>query len=407
MHENLVEMFRDRPDFAADLLAGTLGITVPPFEKARVSPGDLNDIMPTEFRADLVVSLTRGDKVVLAVIVEAQLRTDARKRRSWPAYVGTLYARLGCPVVLLVVCPNRKAARWCAMPIAFGIPNLVLTPLVLGPHQVPAVLDIAAARRVPELAILSVLTYGDRSPDQRLIFEAFLSVLSAFDDDHAERYTEVILATLQATARAHLEELMSTASAEFPTPFLDRWREKYKTKLEAMAKAQAEAEVAAQVKADVAVRAAQVAQQVAQQVAAQVEQQIATQVEQQVAAYREQQIAQVEQQVAAYKEQQVAAQVEQQVAAQLEQQVAAQVEQQVAAQVAEATAQAKIEAMAAVKTEMKMAAKAEAALTVLSARGVAPTDRERERILSCTDSDQLDLWLRRAATVATTEELFS
>ena len=49
---------------------------------------------------------------------------------------------------------------------------------------------------------------------------------------------------------------------------------------------------------------------------------------------------------------------------------------------------------------------ARALLTVLSARGLEVPDDARERINSCTDFDQLDMWVRRAATAKTVKELF-
>jgi len=89
-------MFRDRPALVADLLAGPLGVAVPVFHNAELSAGDLTDVAPTEYRADAVVTLKVADDPVFAVVVEVQLRVDARKRRTWPAYVATLHARLGC-----------------------------------------------------------------------------------------------------------------------------------------------------------------------------------------------------------------------------------------------------------------------------------------------------------------------
>ncbi|HZN19336.1 MAG TPA: hypothetical protein VFB84_14345 [Micromonosporaceae bacterium] len=90
---------------------GPLGVAVPEFHKARLSAGDLTDVVPTEYRADAVVTLDVADTPVFAVVVEVQLRADARKRRTWPVYVTTVYARLGCPVVLLVVCPDPYGGR--------------------------------------------------------------------------------------------------------------------------------------------------------------------------------------------------------------------------------------------------------------------------------------------------------
>jgi hypothetical protein len=83
-----------------------------------------------------------GEQHALAVVVEVQLRPDRRKHLSWPAYLATARARLNCPVMLLVICPESRAAAWARRPISLGHPGLVLTPLVLGPDEVP-VLTVA------------------------------------------------------------------------------------------------------------------------------------------------------------------------------------------------------------------------------------------------------------------------
>jgi hypothetical protein len=46
-----------------------------------------------------------------------------------------------------------------------------------------------------------------------------------------------------------------------------------------------------------------------------------------------------------------------------------------------------------------------AVLTVFDARGIPVPETIRERILACTDLDQLETWLRRAATASTAEEV--
>ncbi len=50
---------------------------------------------------------------------------------------------------------------------------------------------------------------------------------------------------------------------------------------------------------------------------------------------------------------------------------------------------------------------AKALLAVLEARGLAPTDEQRQLILSCTDLEQLNKWVRKAVTVADVAELFA
>jgi len=47
-----------------------------------------------------------------------------------------------------------------------------------------------------------------------------------------------------------------------------------------------------------------------------------------------------------------------------------------------------------------------AVLRVLKARGIPVSDEQRERIISCTDLDQLSTWLDRVSLVDSAEKLF-
>ena len=49
---------------------------------------------------------------------------------------------------------------------------------------------------------------------------------------------------------------------------------------------------------------------------------------------------------------------------------------------------------------------ARAVLAVLSARGIEVPGDVRERIEACTDLEQLDSWIRRAATARTVQDVF-
>jgi hypothetical protein len=50
--------------------------------------------------------------------------------------------------------------------------------------------------------------------------------------------------------------------------------------------------------------------------------------------------------------------------------------------------------------------KSAAVLAFLEARGLAISDAQRERIMATTDLEVLDRWVRRAATVTSTDALF-
>lgn len=57
-------------------------------------------------------------------------------------------------------------------------------------------------------------------------------------------------------------------------------------------------------------------------------------------------------------------------------------------------------------TKGRAAEKASAVLDVLDARGLAVSDAQRDRIISCGDLPTLTSWIRRASTAASTDELF-
>ncbi len=100
---------------------------------------------------------------MLTVVVEVQLSRDPDKRRSWPVYVATLRARLRCPTELLVVCPDRAVAGYCAAPITLGLGRPALIPMVLGPELVPVVTD---GELPVELVVLSAIAHGG-DPERR------------------------------------------------------------------------------------------------------------------------------------------------------------------------------------------------------------------------------------------------
>jgi hypothetical protein len=49
---------------------------------------------------------------------------------------------------------------------------------------------------------------------------------------------------------------------------------------------------------------------------------------------------------------------------------------------------------------------AKSVLLVLKARGLAVPDHVHERITGCSDTDQLERWIQRAATIDHAEQLF-
>ena len=200
LHEILVELFRERPALAAELLRLCTGIRLPGVTAELVSI-DLSQVTPAEYRSDaLSVLRDLAGAVAAGVIVEVQLSADTDKRRTWPLYVAAARASLGCPVTLLVLAPDPAVARWASQPIELGHPGFVLQPVVIGYAQIPRIRDAAAARAAPELAVLSVMAHPELETA-----EAAYAGLAGLPEERQKLYWDLILSSLPELARRALE----------------------------------------------------------------------------------------------------------------------------------------------------------------------------------------------------------
>ena len=206
-HEVFVDLFKNRPSLAAEVLIELLDISLPVYTEARLASSDLTEIQPAEYRADAVVVLLDGDVPVRVIIVEVQLAIDARKRLSWPAYVTVSRAIHGCPAGLLILAPEPAVASWCAEPIETGVPRFVLYPPVLSRKAIPVITDPEEAARRPELGVLSAMAHG-KGEHGMTIAAAVLPALRGLDDDRARLYYDLVYTSLHRAAREALEILM-------------------------------------------------------------------------------------------------------------------------------------------------------------------------------------------------------
>ncbi|WP_437670783.1 hypothetical protein [Sorangium sp. So ce131] len=233
-HEALVELFKNRPTLAAEMLHDALGHPVPAFTEARVKSSDLAEIVPSDRRADLVVVLVgEQQRPAMAIVVEVQLGTDPDKPYVWLVYLAQTRARHRCPTRLLVVTTDPEMVRWSSRPIDTGHPGLTLTPLVLGPGGVPVVTDPEQAKAAPEVVVLSAMAHG-QSDAGEAIGVAFLAAAAGLDEERRAVYGDLVLSSLNAAARRTLEATMK-AGYEFQSEFA----RSYVAKGEIKAKAQA------------------------------------------------------------------------------------------------------------------------------------------------------------------------
>jgi hypothetical protein len=220
LHEGLLLLFRNRPALAPDLLRDVLGVPLPDFTEARVDSAELTEVVPTQYRADLVVLLSHG-KPVYAIVVEVQLQPDEDKRSTWPLYLAGLRSRVGCPTALLVVTPDAGVAAWAAQPIPLGHPGFVLSPLVLGPQAMPVVTEERMARQDPELAVLSGMAHGQEASGLD-IAKAVFGALGGLDDERARLYLDLVFSRLNAAAKSAFEAVMQ-GNYEYQSDFARKY----------------------------------------------------------------------------------------------------------------------------------------------------------------------------------------
>lgn len=217
-HEVPLDLFRNQPALAPELLQAVSGIKPPEYEQISLGSETLTDCKPTEYRCDSTVLLGDPKRPDLAIVVEVQLKPDERKRYSWPVYLSTLRARRECPVTLLVLCPDKNTTAWCREPIESGHQGWVLRPWVLNLTEAPAVTDLDKARALPELAILSTVAHAD-GPDRKAVLTAFAEALEVTDRDRGELYHDYVRSQLSAAARHCLEEIMQAGVYEWQSDF--------------------------------------------------------------------------------------------------------------------------------------------------------------------------------------------
>src|SRR5262249_54288379 len=97
-------------------------------------------------------------------------------------------------VVLLVVCSKKKTAEWARAPLEIGEPGavcMVVTPLVLGPDNVPAVVTVEDAVADLPFAVFSALAHSrSRGRERDAIINSLAAALKTLDVKAAAELAE-------------------------------------------------------------------------------------------------------------------------------------------------------------------------------------------------------------------------
>jgi hypothetical protein len=218
-HEAPLELIRQHPALAVDLLRAFTGLPVPDQADIRLGPNSLNAVVPAEFTADAVVIVSdpaTGDPQVV-IVVEPQGRDDQTKRYAWPAYLAIVRSTVKCPnAVLIVICPDPREAEKCRRVIQMGHPNYDLWPIVIDPQHAPD--DNAGPYLTLFLACLPALDLADPAVARHVL--AAIRETGASEADR-KKLSTIILNRASVAGQQILEELMSTI--EWKNDFIERF----------------------------------------------------------------------------------------------------------------------------------------------------------------------------------------
>jgi hypothetical protein len=196
----------------------TLGLALPTPDTVSVISGDVTEIRPLERRIDTLLRCETASGEAYLVLVEAQRSCDSDKPYSWMYYLAYLADRYKLPVLLLVVCQDRGVAKWASQPFKRGAGDwaaLTLRALVVGPHNVPMVVDGEVASRDVLLTVLSVLTHANDA-EVDAILKALVSALKTLDDEEkAYDLAELTLVGLEDTPAGTIWRQMMAMDTSF------------------------------------------------------------------------------------------------------------------------------------------------------------------------------------------------
>ncbi|MGW4635225.1 hypothetical protein [Nocardia sp. NPDC004415] len=170
---------------------------------------------------------TEDDAFLL--VVEAQSTRDPSRIAAWSYYVTFLHNKYDLPVVLVVVCHDKETATWASRPMSVSYRRWAtfrLSPLVLGPHNVPAIIDPAEAEADLPLAALSAITHA-REPEIGEILEAIVVAFRRRGaSEETEFYAELVEQGISHTEAAKLwRDKMATDLSFFRSESAQRLRE--------------------------------------------------------------------------------------------------------------------------------------------------------------------------------------
>lgn len=192
--EAIIRLIQEKPESVAQTFTA-LGIQVPETRSITIVSPDATEVLPVERRIDVVLKFETYQQGEFLLLVEVQRGKEAAKPSTWLYYQAYMQQRHKLPATLVVVCPERRVARWAADTHLFGAAfgqTAMLKPLVLSPVNVPKVTTADDAERDLALASLSAIVHS-ADMDHEVIMRALSSAMrTRTPDTDMSIWTELV-----------------------------------------------------------------------------------------------------------------------------------------------------------------------------------------------------------------------
>jgi hypothetical protein len=217
-HDAINELFRERPQLAAEILRDCRGLKDFPIGlSAQVSSPQFNDRPSADFFADTVVVTAGPDgDPAFGVVVEAQQAKSLKKREQLPRYAAAFWLQLRRPVEVLVICREQDVADWYMLPMRTSLRGYTFVPFTVGPRTIPAINDPIQMAANPALATLSFVMHGEQSTE---VIDAFIEAMTLLPKAIAPKYTELAHRMSTEALQKIVEEIVATETWPLSTPF--------------------------------------------------------------------------------------------------------------------------------------------------------------------------------------------
>lgn len=232
-HDAVTQLVDLSPDLPAEIVRDLMGEPLPGELTVHVAPPNFNDRPSTDFDCDAVVIAGPHRDPVRGIIVEAQHGQVAEKRQKFAKYAAELWILLGCPVDVLVICPDAVTCDYYSAPVMTTLPGYVHTPRPLHPGLVPVVTEPRQMAASPGLAVLVVAFHGEVPG----VPEAFVEGMGMLGES-GSAYYELGCSLAAVQTKRYMEELVATSTL----PAYSDWAKKQRAEGKAEGEARGERE---------------------------------------------------------------------------------------------------------------------------------------------------------------------